>query len=72
MFTLDQDVFNPSVKVGNAIHIGGGSVISKNLDKSGMYVNQGLRYIENDMEKVKSKLKEVKGFNLVEKVYIKE
>jgi len=65
-------VFNPGVKVSDAIHIGGGSVISKNLTKSGMYVSHGLRFIENDLEKVKAKLKEVKGFELVEPVYTKE
>ncbi len=67
-----SSIFNPGVKVNNAIHIGGGSVISKNLEESGMYVNQGLRYIDNDLEKIKSKLKKVEGFNLVENVYTKE
>lgn len=65
-------IFNPGIKVSNAIHIGAGSVISKNLDKSGMYVSQGLRFIENDLEKVKAKLKKVEGFELVEPVYTKE
>jgi acetyltransferase-like isoleucine patch superfamily enzyme len=53
-------IFNPGVSVSNAIHIGSGSVISKNLEKPGMYVNQGLRFIENDFEKVKEKLKKNK------------
>ena len=65
-------IFNPGVTVANAIHIGGGSVISKNLKKPGMYVGQGLRYIDNDLEKVKYKLKKVKEPNLVESVYVKE
>tara|TARA_B100000767_G_scaffold120944_1_gene115310 strand:+ start:131500 stop:132234 length:735 start_codon:yes stop_codon:yes gene_type:complete len=65
-------IFNPDVTVANAIHIGGGSVISKSLEKPGMYVGQGLRYIENDLEKVKSKLKKVEAPNLVETVYVKE
>lgn len=65
-------IFNPGVKISSAIHIGAGSVISKNLEKPGMYVNQGLRFIENDLEKVKIKLKEVKGVELVEPVYTKE
>ena len=64
-------IFNPGVNVSNAIHIGGGTTISKDLIKPGMYVSQGLRYIENDIEKVKSKLKEVKDENLIEQVYIK-
>jgi len=65
-------IFNPGVNVANAIHIGGGSVISKNLDKPGMYVGQALRYIDNDLEKVKSKLIKVEDPNLVEPVYVKE
>jgi acetyltransferase-like isoleucine patch superfamily enzyme len=65
-------IFNPGVRVANAVHIGGGCTISKNLDKSGMYVNQGLRYIENDLENIRKKLTKVEGFDLVEEVYKKE
>ena len=65
-------IFNPGVKVNNRIHIGAGSVISKDLEKPGMYVSQGLRHIDNDLEKVKSKLKKVKEPHLVEPVYVKE
>ncbi len=65
-------IFNPGVKVYDAIHIGGGSAISKDLTQSGMYVSQGLRFVENNLEKVKSKLKEVKGVELVESVFTKE
>jgi acetyltransferase-like isoleucine patch superfamily enzyme len=64
-------IFNPGVTVANAIHIGGGSVVSKDLEKPGMYVGQGLRYIDNDIERVKSKLNKVKAPNLVEPVYVK-
>jgi len=65
-------IFNPGVKVGNAIHIGSGSVISKDLEKPGMYINQGLRHIENSLDKVKSKLKKVKDPGLVEPIYKKD
>ena len=64
-------IFNPGVKVSNAIHIGAGSTISKNLEKQGMYVGQGLRYIENDLERIKNKLQKVDVKNLVEPVYEK-
>ena len=64
-------IFNPGVKVSNAIHIGAGSTISKNLEKQGMYVGQGLRYIENDLECIKNKLQKVDVKNLVEPVYEK-
>ncbi|MBQ4820084.1 hypothetical protein [Aquimarina sp. MMG016] len=66
-------IFNPGVKVADAAHIGGGSVISKNLEKPGMYVSQGLRFIENDIKKVKSKLQNINDeYNLVEAVYVKK
>lgn len=65
-------IFNPGVKVGNAIHVGSGSVVSKDLEKPGMYVSQGLRHIENSLDKVKSKLKKVKDHGLVEPIYKKE
>lgn len=65
-------IFNPGVTVANAIHIGGGSVISKNLSQSGMYVGQALRYIENDIDSLKNKLIKVEGVNLIEKVYSKK
>ncbi|MBA6151930.1 acyltransferase [Gelidibacter maritimus] len=65
-------IFNPGVKVSDAIHIGAGSVISKNLVDKGMYVSQGLRYIENSIEAIKSKLTKVEGFDLIEQVYTKK
>ena len=65
-------IFNPGVNITDAIHVGAGSVISKNLEKPGMYVGQGLRYIENDIEKIKNKLLKVDDFDLVEQVYTKE
>ena len=65
-------IFNPGVRVADAVHVGGGCTVSKNLDKSGMYVNQGLRYIENDLENIRKKLVRVEGFDLVEEVYKKE
>ncbi|MEJ1221499.1 acyltransferase [Sediminicola sp. 1XM1-17] len=64
-------IFNPGVVVNEAIHIGAGSTVSKNLVESGMYVSQSLRYIDNDMEKVKSKLDRMDDFQSVEEVYIK-
>ncbi|AUS05216.1 acyltransferase [Pseudotamlana carrageenivorans] len=64
-------IFNPGVKVANAIHIGAGSVISKDLKEKGMYVGQALRYLDADMEKVTTKLKKVEIKNLVEPVYTK-
>ena len=64
-------VFNPGVKVVNAVNIGGNSVISKDLTEPGMYVNQSLRYIKTDIEKTKLKLTRVTGENLIEEVYTK-
>lgn len=64
-------IFNPGVKVNDAIHIGAGSVISKNLQESGMYVSQGLRFIKNDIVTIKEKLNRVQDNGLVEHVYSK-
>jgi acetyltransferase-like isoleucine patch superfamily enzyme len=65
-------IFNPGVTVASAIHIGGGSVISKDLEKPGMYVGQRLRHIENDLNKIKGKLKKIDNDNLIEPVYTKK
>lgn len=64
-------VFNPGINVSDAIHIGGGSVISKSLDRPGMYVGQGLRHIEQSFDNIKSKLNKV-DMDLVETVYEKK
>jgi len=64
-------LFNPGVKVRDAIHIGAGSVISKNLEQSGMYVSQELRYLKNDINTIKEKLHRVQDNGLVEHVYSK-
>jgi acetyltransferase-like isoleucine patch superfamily enzyme len=64
-------LFNPGVTIGNAINIGGNSVISKDLNEPGMYVNQSLRFLKKDIHSVKQKMTEIKGENLIEKVYIK-
>jgi acetyltransferase-like isoleucine patch superfamily enzyme len=64
-------LFNPSVTIGNSINIGGNSVISKDLNESGMYVNQSLRFLKKDIHSVKQNMTEIKGENLIEKVYIK-
>jgi serine acetyltransferase len=58
--------------VGNAIHIGTGSVISKDLKESGMYVGQALRFIDNNLDLIKSKLNKVEEDGLVEIVYTKK
>lgn len=64
-------VFNPGVSVYDAIHIGGGSVVSKDLTQEGMYVGQPMRFIKQNFEEVKEKLTKVSGYNLVEEVYYK-
>lgn len=64
-------LINPGVTVANAINIGGNSVVSKDLLKSGMYVNQKLRYLENNIEKARSKFNRVKEENLIDEVYEK-
>ena len=60
---------NPGIKVADRVHIGGNSSISKDLTESGMYVNQGLRYINISYEEIKNKMTKVKVNGLVEDVY---
>lgn len=64
-------VFNPGVEVGDAIHLGANCCISKSIHEKGMYVSQPLRYIENNIETVKSKLNPVTSENLTDVVYFK-
>jgi hypothetical protein len=47
-------------------------VISKSLVKPGMYVTQGLRFIDNNIESIKNKLESVKEDNLMDNVYLKK
>lgn len=65
-------VFNPGVKIGNAIHIGAGSVVSKDLEKPGMYVGQALRYLDNNINSIKNRLTKLNSKEPVETIYIKE
>ena len=64
--------FMPGVKVADGIHIGANCCISKSLEKSGMYVSQPLRYIENDIDSIREKLDKVEGYDLCEEVYEKK
>ena len=64
-------VINAGVNIANAITIGSNSTVSKSLKQAGMYVNQGLRFIEKDYNKVKTKLSKIKYENLIEDVYEK-
>lgn len=63
--------FNPGISVSNSINIGGNSVISKSLTKSGMYVNQPLRFVESDIENVRTKYVKIEDKALAEEVYTK-
>lgn len=64
-------IFNPGVSIANAISIGSGSVLSKDLVDKGMYVGQTLRFKEQDFYEIKQRLTKVEGFSLVEEVYKK-
>lgn len=64
-------IFNPGVKIHNAINIGSNSVISKDLIEPGMYVNQSLRHIPKDIEDVMQKLTKLDDDTIIERVYRK-
>ena len=62
----------PGVRVADGVHIGANCCISKSLSKSGMYVSQPLRYIDNDINSIREKLDKVEGYDLCEEVYEKK
>lgn len=64
--------FMPGVKIANAVHIGANCCISKSLEKPGMYVSQPLRFIDNNIDKLRNKLDKVEGFDICEEVYEKK
>jgi acetyltransferase-like isoleucine patch superfamily enzyme len=64
-------IFNPGLIIGDAISLGSGSVVSKNLVKKGLYVNQSLRHINHDIENVKAKLEKLGNNKSEDNVYIK-
>ena len=64
-------IINAGVEINSAITIGSNSTISKDLEESGMYVGQALRFIKKNIEDVRSSLNKVDKDNLVEEVYEK-
>lgn len=62
---------NPGVTIADAINVGGNSVISKDLTKSGMYVNQPLRYVASDIDNIRAKYSKIESEELIEEVYSK-
>jgi acetyltransferase-like isoleucine patch superfamily enzyme len=64
-------ILNAGVTINKAITVGSNSTISKDLIEPGMYVGQKLRFIEKDIEAVKSALSKVEVPNLLEDVYEK-
>lgn len=64
-------LFNPGVSISNAVSIGSGSVISKNLTEKGMYVGQKLRLKKNGFNDIKQRLTKVEEHSLIENVYTK-
>ena len=63
--------FNPGVYIASGISLGANSCISKSLLVKGMYVSQGLRYVPQDFEKIKARLKKTPS-SLSSPVYEKE
>lgn len=65
-------IFNPGVLIANGVAIGSHCCISKDLLKLGRYVNQPLRYIEQNAADVRQSLDPIKLPNLTEPVFIKK
>ncbi len=66
-----QCILNAGITINKAITVGSNSTISKDLMESGMYVGQKLRFIEKDIEEVKSVLSKVDLPYIIEDVYEK-
>jgi len=64
-------LFNPGVEIVDAVNIGGNSVISKDIKEKGLYVNQQLRRLDLDINKIKQNLNKVVVQDLIEDVYTK-
>ncbi len=65
-------VINAGISINSAITVGSNSTVPKSLLKRGMYVGQGLRYLEKkDLEDVKKQLKKIDKPNLIDSVYEK-
>lgn len=65
-------IFNPGIKVNDAIHIGAGSIVSKNLIEQGMYVSQSLRRLEYKPLEIRKRLEKLEDKDLIEEVYLKK
>lgn len=64
-------IFNPGVRIVSDVAVGSHSCISKDLIKSGLYVNQPLRHIEQANIEFSKSLAPVEIEGLTETVYIK-
>jgi UDP-3-O-[3-hydroxymyristoyl] glucosamine N-acyltransferase len=63
-------VITAGVRIANHVIVGSHSSISKDLDRSGLYVSQPLRYMEYNLETILSKLQPV-AFPCCDRVYHK-
>lgn len=55
-----SSILNPGIKIANGVTIGSNSSVSKSLLKSGLYVNQPLRFIVFDYEQGLEKYPKIK------------
>lgn len=54
-------VITAGVRIANHVIVGSHSSISKDLNRSGIYVSEPLRYMDYDLEKIMSKLRPVEA-----------
>ncbi|MEN7551990.1 hypothetical protein AAG747_29010 [Rapidithrix thailandica] len=64
-------IFNLGVKVVDGVTIGSGAIVSKSLNKKGLYVSQRLRHIETNADMAKASLFKIDKEGLCEEVYEK-
>ena len=65
-------IINPGIYITDAVTVGSHATVTKPLCKSGLYVNQALRYIPQDYHETYTKYAKVKANDLIEKIVHKK
>jgi acetyltransferase-like isoleucine patch superfamily enzyme len=65
-------IINPGVTIADGITVGSNVCVSKSLLKKGMYVSQGLRFIEKDIDSIRNNYERVSTHDVNEEVYVRK
>ncbi|MEX5588365.1 MAG: acyltransferase [Gammaproteobacteria bacterium] len=64
-------VINAAVRIADGVTVGAATCVAKSLLKRGLYVGQGLRWIESDYDTAKARYSELRIKGLIEAVHLK-